>query len=101
MKNYHVIFSKSSLKDLKEAKQWYSIQQKGLGKRLIEDIKITTSSIKQNPFFASIKYNTIRTVACQTFPYAIHYEIDEINSIVRIVSVFHFSRKPFWLGDSE
>lgn len=99
MKRYKVLFSAKALQDLNEARSWYNLQQKGLGKRLIEDVKSIVSSIKQNPRFASVKFETIRTAACKTFPYAIHYEIDESDNIIRIVSIFHFSRRPDWLDE--
>ena len=97
MKGYQLLFSSAALKDLEEARLWYNLQRKGLGKRLITDVKIVIASIKQNPYFASVKFANVRTSACKTFPYAIHYEIDESDSIIRIVSIFHFSRKPYWL----
>ncbi len=71
-----------------EARLWYNLQQKGLGKRFIDDVKKTVSSIKLNPHFASAKFNNIRAAACNAFPFSIHYEIDEHESIVRIISYF-------------
>ena len=96
---FTVIFSRQALNDLEEARTWYNLQQKGLGKRLIADVKNIIAAIKQNPYFASVKFENIRTSACATFPYAIHYEIDEQNNILRIISVFHFSRRPYWLDE--
>ena len=98
MKNsYSIVFSPLALLDLKEAKQWYNVQQKGLGNRLVEDVKAIIESIKRNPEFASIKFENVRTAACKSFPYSIHYEIDKMDQLVRIVAIFHFSRKPYWL----
>ncbi len=97
MKGYKMLFAKRALKDLNEAQSWYNMQQKGLGKRLTADVKTVISRIKRNPHFASVKFANIRTASCNTFPYAIHYEIDEEDKIIRIVSIFHFSRKPYWL----
>jgi hypothetical protein len=99
MKQYKVLFSPAALNDLKEAKHWYNTQQKGLGLRLLKDVKEATPAIKLNPYHASVKFENIRTTACKIFPYAVHYEIDEVNNLVRIVSIFHFSRKPYWLKD--
>ncbi len=94
MKKYKVVFSTAALNDMKEARKWYNLQQKGLGKRLTEDVKTISSSISRNPFFASVKYDNIRTAACKKFPYALHFEIDEANQLVTVIAVFHFSRKP-------
>ncbi len=49
MKKYKVLFSSAALNDLKEAKHWYNTQQKGLGLRLLKDVRETTVSIKLNP----------------------------------------------------
>ena len=71
--------------------------KRGLGTRLIADVKNVIASIKQNPYFASVKFDNTRTAVCKTFPYSIHYEIDDADNIIRIVAVFHFSRRPYWL----
>lgn len=96
-RQFKILFSPSALADLKEANSWYNLQQKGLGKKLVSDVKSIVSSIKQNPYFASVKFGNIRTAACKNFPYAVHYEIEEDENIIRIVSIFHFSRRPYWL----
>ena len=97
MTSYKIVYSPEALIDLQEACSWYNLQQKDLGKRLISDVRKTVASIKQNPHFASIKFSNIRTAACTSFPYSIHYEIDESESLVRIISIFHFSRRPYWI----
>jgi len=97
MKRFKIVVSSSALIDVKEAAEWYNSQQKGLGKKFKEDIKLAINSIVLNPFFASVKYENIRTASCKHFPYSIHFEIDEPAKTVRIAAVFHFNRKPFWL----
>ncbi len=97
MNKHKILFSPGALLDIREARSWYNLQQKGLGKRFVEDVRKTVASIKSNPYFASVKFENMRTAACETFPYALHYEIDEVEKLVRIVSIFHFSRRPYWL----
>lgn len=87
--------------ETEEARRWYNRQQKGLGKRFVNDVEKVINDIKANPFFASVKFETIRTAACKIFPYVVHYEIDEAEKIVRILSVFHFSRRPYWMEDID
>ena len=99
VKRYKLIFSPEALSDMQEARNWYNLQQKGLGKKLITAIKKVTMAINGNPYHASIQFEHIRTVACKTFPYSIHYEIDEPARLVRIISIFHFSRKPYWVAE--
>ena len=97
--SYKIVFSADALADVKEATKWYNSQQKGLGKRFKEDIKNVIRAIISNPFHASVKYETIRTSTCKTFPYNVHYEVNEAENTVRIISIFHFSRRPLWLTD--
>lgn len=82
---------------MRESGTWYDIQQKGLGKKFTEDVKKTVASIKSNPYFASVKFENVRTAACEVFPYSVHYEIDEEKKLIRILSIFHFNRRPYWL----
>jgi inhibitor of KinA sporulation pathway (predicted exonuclease) len=49
MKSYKAVFSINALQDINEARSWYNLQQKGLGKRLVADAKNIIASIKQNP----------------------------------------------------
>ena len=95
-KNYQLVFSPKALADIDEACIWYNLQQKGLGKKLVTDVKNVITSIKQKPHFASVKFENIRTAACETFPYAVHYQVDEDQKVIRIVAIFHFSRRPYW-----
>ncbi|WP_207497224.1 type II toxin-antitoxin system RelE/ParE family toxin [Aridibaculum aurantiacum] len=97
MSRIKIIFSAGALQDMLEAKQWYNQQQSGLGNRFQSDVEEVIKRIKMNPTFASIKFGSIRTAACSSFPYAVHYEYEELEKLVRIISIFHFSRKPYWM----
>ncbi len=99
MKKYKIIFSPGALLDLKEAKQWYNKQQKELGKRLVADVKLTTSAIANSPYHTSEKYPPVRVAYCKVFPYGVHYKVNKEENTVFITSIFHFSRKPFWIED--
>ena len=97
--DYKIIFSAEAMMDLKDAEFWYETQQKGLGKRLVADVKSVVNKISNNPHFASIRFENIRTPFCKIFPYSIHYEIDEAEKLIRIISIFHHSRRPYWIQD--
>lgn len=97
-KEYKVIFSPEALADLQDSIKWYNQQQKGLGKKLVVDVQQTTILIRNNPFYASLKYASFRVAYCKSFPYGIHYYIQEESKTVFVTSIFHFSRKPFWLN---
>lgn len=98
-KSYSIVYSHNAVQEIKEAKEWYNNQGKGLVKNLSNDIKNLQTSIKNNPFFASFEYNEIRSSSCKHFPYKMHYYIDEKRYLVVILSFFHHSREPYWLKE--
>ncbi len=57
MTTHKIVYSPGALLDLREARLWYNLQQKELGKKFIDDVKKTISSINLNPHFASVKFN--------------------------------------------
>jgi hypothetical protein len=46
MAKHKILFSPGALLDMREARTWYNLQQKGLGKRFIDDVRKTVDSIK-------------------------------------------------------
>lgn len=98
-KSYRIVYSHIAKQEIKEAAEWYNKQQKGLGKYLTDDITILQNKIRNNPFFASVEYDVIRSSSCKRFPYSIHYYIDEKRNRIVVLSFFHFSKKPYWLKE--
>jgi hypothetical protein len=94
--SFTIYYSEEARLDLLEAVKWYNGINIVLGKKLKREIKRVEKNIKLNPAFASIKYRNIRTVACNVFPYSIHYEVDVDHNRILIVSIFHFSKEPIW-----
>ncbi|MDP1795743.1 MAG: type II toxin-antitoxin system RelE/ParE family toxin [Daejeonella sp.] len=98
-KKHKVIYATGAVNDIREAKDWYNLQQKDLGNRFLNDVKSTILLVSEHPLSFTIKFGQIRMAICKVFPFAVHYEIDEATYLIRVISVFHFSRKPFWLKD--
>jgi hypothetical protein len=94
MKKYRVILLKLAREDIKEAKRWYNMQQKGLGKRITQDMNKVLQSISNNPKAFAIRYKDYRLANFKVFPYAAHFTIDEINLTVYITAFMHTSRHP-------
>src|SRR4051812_37638428 len=94
--NFKVIYSFFAVKDFAEAVSFYNKHQKGLGKKFKTAIQKKVSEIIANPAHTSVRYKNVRTAACETFPYAIHYVIDTENETIFITAIFHFSRNPDW-----
>jgi len=80
--------------DVREAKDWYYKQQKGLEKRFADDVKNCISRLQKNPYHYEIKYKKARTALCTVFPYAIHFYIDEAAQQLVIIAIVHQHRDP-------
>jgi plasmid stabilization system protein ParE len=80
--------------DIREAKAWYKKQQPGLEKRFADSIKSTVSKLKDNPLAFAVRYKNIRIAHPKTFPYNIHFYIDDANYQVIIIAILHSKRHP-------
>lgn len=94
MKKYKVSLTSLARKDIKEAKAWYNLQQKGLSKKLTVDLYRTLNSISNNPNAFAIRYKNYRLANLRVFPYALHFIIDEDSPIVYVTAFMHTSRHP-------
>ncbi len=90
--NYKIQILSKAADDIRIAAKWYEKEQLGLGKRFAKNVKQEVKIIKQNPFAFAVKYQNVRTVLVNKFPYLIHFKIDKIKKEVHIFAVFHTSR---------
>jgi plasmid stabilization system protein ParE len=90
---FNVFIEPEALNDIQEAVYWYNEKQKGLGKRFFSEVKKKIVFLRKNPFYA-IRYDNIRCVLVEKFPYLIHYYINENEKLIVIISIFHSSRNP-------
>lgn len=88
---YQTIILLAAKQDIKENAKWYEQKQVGLGKRFIEEVRNKISYIKINPMAVTIRYNEIRCVVLEIFPFMIHFNIAEAQKLVIITAVFHIS----------
>jgi plasmid stabilization system protein ParE len=96
---FKVVILPVAKKDIHEAAQWYQTKQPGLGKRFTSEVRSKVSFIERNPMACAKKYDNVRTVVLNTFPFLIHYTIDEVKNIIVISAVLHTSRNPnIWLN---
>jgi len=98
---YKVVILPFAKKDIQEAAVWYNSKQKGLGKRFTQQVKEKVSFIKQSPKAVAIRYDDVRTATLKSFPYMIHYTVDDKEQKIIISAVFHTSRNPDgWKNDN-
>ena len=92
MNNYRLIINPFAEQDILDARDWYNEQKENLGNELIQEIKQTVSSIKDNPLkFPEIKKG-IRRAIVSRFPYSIFFTLNA--PIVNVFALFHTSRNP-------
>ena len=80
--------------DISDASKWYEKQQKGLGKRFLNEIKEAFDVICENPKSFQIYYDDYRIYRTKIFPYAVHYQYVADKNEIHIKAVFHTARNP-------
>ncbi len=91
---YKSIILPLAKQDIKEVAKWYNSQKKGLGKRFTASVRKKVSYIRENPEHIAIRYGETRTTKIDTFPYMIHFTIDEENKTVIVSAVFGTKEDP-------
>ena len=92
------IISEFAKTDLSDTSKWYEEQQKGLGKRFLNEMKAAFETICKFPASFQIRYDNYRIYFTKIFPYGIHYQYIETKNEIHIKAVFHTSRNPQLLG---
>jgi toxin ParE1/3/4 len=102
MKKYKVFIQEKARLDIQEAAKYYEEKSRGLGKRFVKQVGETSAILKLNPHF-QIKYDEVRCLKVRSFPYAIHYTIDERDNTIIIHAVIHSASDPerTWLWKEE
>ncbi len=72
--------------EIDEAATYYESKSKGLGKLFYLEFKSYRKTLESIPFFEE-KYNTVRILPLNKFPYTIHFKVDEIHNIVFILAL--------------
>jgi len=88
--NYRIVIIDDAKIDFREALFWHKNVNSKLAIRFHLEFKKSLSIIKKNPFHFQIRYSDVRLLMLTTFPYLIHYTIQE-NTIV-IKAIYHSSR---------
>ena len=80
--------------DLSDASKWYEKQQKGLGRRFLNEIREAFEVIYKNPTGFQIRYDNYRIYFTKIFPYGIHYQYTTDKNEIHIKAVFNTARNP-------
>ena len=80
--------------DIVQAVDWYNEKQTGLGDRLFIKIKKQTAKLSTSAMLFAVKYDNIRCMRIEKFPYMVHYRLNEQTKSVKVEALFHTSRSP-------
>jgi hypothetical protein len=94
MRKHFVRILPSAKKDTYEARKWYRQYNEELSVRFKEELRLTVEALKLRPPVHAIRYKHVRFAQLPTFPYAVHYFIDEVAFTVNIIAVVHTAINP-------
>ena len=96
---FTVEFNPDFFDDIAQAVDWYNKKQAGLGDRFFNGVKKQTAKLSTSALLFAIKYDDIRCVRIEKFPYLLHYRVIEETKTVKVEALFHTSRDPeIWDG---
>ena len=89
---YSVFYLDEVENDIIVAKQWYAEQQKSLEVRFVAAVKEALSNILKMPTAYAVRYKNVRIAHTKTFPYNVHFYIDEAKEQIVIIGIVHNKR---------
>lgn len=94
MKRHKVIITERAQADARCAESFYNSLRPGLGKYFRQLFRSKIRDIAERPFTHAIRYKNIRFAQLDSFPYVIHYFIDEANPSVIVIALHHEKEAP-------
>jgi len=80
--------------DINEIMEWYNEEKRGLGKRFYGALKSRLDYIRKYPLHCQVSYRDVRNILLDSFPYQVHYRIEEPDGSIVVLAVTHTSRNP-------
>jgi toxin ParE1/3/4 len=91
--HFVVVIDPLAIGDVQEAIDYYDEQSIGLGKRFEIELNNHLSILEKNPLLR-IRYDKVRCLALENFPFMVHFTVNENQQIVTVRAVFHTSLNP-------
>jgi toxin ParE1/3/4 len=85
---FHLDIELEALDDIQEAIDYYNSKQDALGKRFFETVDTHFEFLKKDYMAFAIRYDDIRCMPVEKFPYHIHYRVLESQKVVSVKAVF-------------
>jgi len=91
---FKVAYNPEFFDDIAQVVDWYNDKQDGLGNRFFQNVKKQTAKLSTAAMQCALKYDDIRCMRVEKFPYLIHYRIIEQTKTVKVEALFHTGRDP-------
>ena len=90
---FKIVITHKARIDTLESIEWYDKQSVGLGKRFYQAIQKEYKILRQNPYF-QIRYDDVRCLPLDKFPFMLHFVVDEERKQVVIIGIICTHRDP-------
>jgi plasmid stabilization system protein ParE len=80
--------------DILEIVEYYKEINTDLAVKFLDQLEETKKYIFDFPESFQIRYNKVRTILIENFPYHIHYLIDNNNNQIIILAIIHSYKNP-------
>lgn len=94
MKRFKVKIEPEALADIQQITDWYNEQKRGLGNKFQKTVISQINSLDKDPQIYAIRYQEIRCVIINRFPYMIHFYINGKSNSVEVLAVISTDRNP-------
>ncbi len=89
---YDLVIKTLAEKDISQAVEWYAKQSQQLLPKLVKSIDNSLESIRENPEHYQKRYEEVRIVFTQKYPYGIYYTVEE--NTVFVHAILHTKQNP-------
>ena len=80
--------------DIYLAVSWYNEKKVGLGEHFFKSVRKQTRKLSKTAHIFAVKYDDIRCMPIEKFPYLVHYRVNQQNKTVKVEAILHTSRDP-------
>ncbi|MFN3757367.1 MAG: hypothetical protein ACK4RM_10455 [Flavobacterium sp.] len=90
---YKALYFDEVFNDIQQAKEWYKNQQEGLEERFAQCIEDALLQVLKMPTAYNIRHKNVRIAHPKTFPYNIHFYINDDTKTVVFIGIVFNKRK--------
>ena len=91
---FEILISEAAELDIENAMNWYQNQKAGLEMEFQNELFASVRKIGKQPLVHQIRYQKTRVRFLKRFPYGIHFNVNNEQSTILLIGLFHTSENP-------